>query len=127
MRGHQFSIHRVTFPHLFMYNLDNYQNKNLNHYGELTFSFVNRKYFVLLWGNKKKEDMEYTAIIEKTSDGWYIAHCAEIPNAHTQGKTIEEVKENLTDAIELILDCEREISMRKARNNKVFFRKVAVL
>ena len=71
--------------------------------------------------------MEYTAIIEKTADDWYIAHCAEIPNAHTQGQTIEEVQENLKDAIELILDCEREIAMRKVRNNKVFYRKVAVL
>ena len=54
--------------------------------------------------------MEYTAIIEQTDDGWYIAHCAEIPNAHTQGQTIEEAQENLKDAIDLILDCEREIA-----------------
>ena len=56
--------------------------------------------------------MEYTAIIEKTDDGWYIAHCAEVPNAHTQGQTIEEVKENLKEAIELILECEREITIK---------------
>jgi predicted RNase H-like HicB family nuclease len=71
--------------------------------------------------------MEYTAIIEKTEDGWYIAHCAEIPNAHTQGQTIEEVKENLQDAIELILDCEREIAMRKANKNSAFYRKISVV
>ena len=71
--------------------------------------------------------MNYTAIIEKTDDGWYIAHCAEVPNAHTQGRTIEEVKENLKEAIELILDCEREISMEHNRKNRVFYRKIAVL
>ena len=71
--------------------------------------------------------MEYTAIIEKTENGWYIAHCAEIPNAHTQGQTIEEVKENLKEAIDLILECEREIAIKKARKNKVFFRKVVSL
>ena len=71
--------------------------------------------------------MEYTAIIEKTSDNWYIAHCAEVPNAHTQGKTIEEVKENLKEAIALILECEREIAIRKAAKSNVFFRKIAVL
>jgi len=71
--------------------------------------------------------MEYTAIIEKTTDGWYIAHCAEIPNAHTQGQTLDEVEENLKDAIELILDCEREVAIRKAAKNKVFFSKIAVL
>ena len=71
--------------------------------------------------------MEYTAIIEKTKDNCYIAHCAEIPNAHTQGKTIEEAQENLKDAIELILDCEREIAMQKASRKNVFLGKVSVL
>jgi len=71
--------------------------------------------------------MEYTAIIEKTEDGWYLAHCAEIPNAHTQGQTIEEAQENLKDAIELILDCEREVAMRKAGRKNVFLEKVSVL
>jgi predicted RNase H-like HicB family nuclease len=47
--------------------------------------------------------MEYTAIIRKTNDGWYAARCAQIPEAITQGRTIEEVKKNLTDAIEMVL------------------------
>ncbi|MDR2146796.1 MAG: type II toxin-antitoxin system HicB family antitoxin [Tannerella sp.] len=71
--------------------------------------------------------MEYTAIIEQADDGWYIAHCAEVPNAHTQGKTIEEVTENLKEAVELILSCEREISMRKAGENEVLYRKIAIV
>ena len=58
---------------------------------------------VYLRGNKKSKDMEYTAIIEQTSDGWYIGHCAEVPNAHTQGVTIEEVVDNLKEAIDLKL------------------------
>jgi len=70
--------------------------------------------------------MEYTAIIEQTSDGWYIAHCAEVPNAHTQGLSIEEVMDNLTEAVELILSCEREISIRKSAQNNVFCRKMAI-
>jgi predicted RNase H-like HicB family nuclease len=47
--------------------------------------------------------MEYTAIIRKTDDGWYAAKCAQVPEAITQGKTLKEVKENLIDAIELVL------------------------
>ena len=70
--------------------------------------------------------MEYTAIIEKTEDGWYLAHCAQISNAHTQGRTIEEAKENLKEAIGLVLDCEKEIAIRKAKENRVFFRKITV-
>jgi predicted RNase H-like HicB family nuclease len=71
--------------------------------------------------------MEYTAIIEQTNDGWYIAHCAEVPNAHTQGKTIEEVVDNLKEAVDLILSCEREISIRKFAQNKVFYQKMAIV
>ena len=71
--------------------------------------------------------MDYTAIIEKTNDGWYIAQCAEVPNAHTQGRTIEEVKENLEEAIELILSCEKEIAMRKSVRSRSSFGKIAVL
>jgi len=70
--------------------------------------------------------MEYTAIIEQTGDGWYIAHCAEVPNAHTQGLTIEEVIDNLKEAVELILSSEREISIRKFAQNKVFYKKIAI-
>ena len=70
--------------------------------------------------------MEYTAIIEQTNDGWYIAHCAEVPNAHTQGLTVEEVIENLKEAVELILSCEREISIRKSAHDKVFYQKLAI-
>ena len=46
---------------------------------------------------------QFTAIIEKDED-WYIAHCSEIPGANGQGKTPEECKKNLADAITLILE-----------------------
>jgi predicted RNase H-like HicB family nuclease len=52
--------------------------------------------------------MEYTAIIEKGNNGWYVAQCAEIPGAISQGKTIEEAKNNLSEAIELILLDEKQ-------------------
>ena len=46
---------------------------------------------------------EFTAVIERDGD-WYIAYCPEIPDANGQGKTIAEVRENLADAIALILE-----------------------
>ena len=45
---------------------------------------------------------EFTAIAEKDDD-WYIAYCPEIPGANGQGRTKEEVLENLSEAIALIL------------------------
>ena len=54
---------------------------------------------------------EFTAIIEKDGD-WYIAYCLEIPGANGQGKTIEECKASLAEAISLILEDRREDAMR---------------
>lgn len=36
--------------------------------------------------------MKFTAIIEKSDDGWYVGQIEEIPAAISQGKTIEELK-----------------------------------
>ena len=70
--------------------------------------------------------MEYTAIIRKTERGWYIGQCEQIPGALTQGRTIEEVKENLKDAIQLLLEDEKE-DLRKACSGLRFIRrKIAV-
>ena len=44
---------------------------------------------------------EFTAIIEQDGE-WYIAYCPEIPGANGQGKTSEEARENLAEAIMLI-------------------------
>ena len=47
---------------------------------------------------------ELTAIIETAPDGGYWAVCPEIPGANGQGETIEEAKENLKEAVKLILE-----------------------
>ena len=47
---------------------------------------------------------EFTAIIEPAPEGGFWAICAEVPGANGQGETIEEAKENLRQAIELILE-----------------------
>ena len=49
-----------------------------------------------------------TKIYEKAEEGGYIGYVAELPGANTQGETLEEVRENLTEAIELILEANRE-------------------
>ena len=46
---------------------------------------------------------EFTAIIEKEEE-WYIAYSPEVPGANGQGKTIEECKESLSEAIKLIFE-----------------------
>ena len=54
---------------------------------------------------------EFTAIIEKDGD-WFIAYSPELPGANGQGKTIEECKKSLAEAILLILEERRRDSLR---------------
>ena len=60
-------------------------------------------------GNRMKN--EFTAIIEQDEE-WYIAYCPEIPGANGQGKTKNEARENLAEAIALILETRREEGLR---------------
>ena len=54
---------------------------------------------------------EFTAIVERDGD-WYIAYCLEVPGANGQGTTVEECKNSLAAAIELILEDRREDMLR---------------
>ena len=54
---------------------------------------------------------EFTAIIERDGE-WYIAYCPEIPGANGQGRTQDEARGNLAQAIALILEDRREDAMR---------------
>jgi len=55
---------------------------------------------------------EFTAIIEAAPEGGYWAICPEIPGANGQGETIEETKNSLRQAIELILEDRRADILR---------------
>ena len=65
-----------------------------------------------------------TAIIEKSIDGWYIGQIEEFPKAISQGKTIEELKENLLDALSLVMETQREKTQEQYIGRKVIRRKL---
>ena len=54
---------------------------------------------------------EFIAVIERDGD-WFIGYCPEIPGANGQGRTKEECRESLSEAIELILEDRREDGLR---------------
>jgi predicted RNase H-like HicB family nuclease len=54
---------------------------------------------------------EFTAVLERDGE-WYIAYCPEIPGAHGQGRTKEEARASLAEAIALILEDRREDGLR---------------
>jgi predicted RNase H-like HicB family nuclease len=62
--------------------------------------------------------MEYTAVYERDGD-WWAAHVAELPGANTQGATLEEARENLKEAVQLVLEANREIDRRNTAGRTV--------
>jgi predicted RNase H-like HicB family nuclease len=58
-------------------------------------------------------ELTLTAIYEEAEEGGYIGYIAELPGANTQGETMEEVRENLIEAAQLILESNREATEKR--------------
>lgn len=58
--------------------------------------------------------LELTAVYEPQPDGWIAASIAEIPGVFTQGRTMEEAREMLADALQLILETNRDLGVGEA-------------
>ena len=54
----------------------------------------------------------FTALFEEAPEGGYTAFVEELPGAISQGETLEEALENLKEAIQLIMDVNRESALR---------------
>ncbi|MFQ5924617.1 MAG: type II toxin-antitoxin system HicB family antitoxin [Dehalococcoidia bacterium] len=52
--------------------------------------------------------MQYTAMIRKAADGFYIASCPLIPEAHAQGESYQECLANIKEVLELCLEYRKE-------------------
>jgi predicted RNase H-like HicB family nuclease len=55
--------------------------------------------------------VELRAVFKKVPEG-YIGWVEELPGANSQGKTLEETRENLREAIRLVLEANREMTER---------------
>jgi predicted RNase H-like HicB family nuclease len=60
---------------------------------------------------------EFTAIIETAPEGGYFAYCPEISGANGQGETLEDCRNELIEAIALILEDRREDALRGVPQN----------
>jgi len=52
-------------------------------------------------------------------EGWIVAWCEEVPGAITQGQTIEKARENLKEAIQLVLEVRRELDEEQAHGHPI--------
>jgi predicted RNase H-like HicB family nuclease len=62
--------------------------------------------------------MQMTAVFMAVPEG-YIGFIEELPGANTQGDTLEEARENLKEAVRMVLDANRELAERAIGNQAV--------
>lgn len=62
--------------------------------------------------------MKLTAVFQKVPEG-YIAFVEELPGANTQAATIDEARENLTEAVELVFEANRVLAEESLQGKDV--------
>ncbi len=63
-------------------------------------------------------DYQLTAIYHRVKEG-FIAFVEELPGANSQGATLEEARENLREAVEMVIEANRAISGQELGGAKV--------
>lgn len=53
--------------------------------------------------------MKFTAVYQRVTGG-YVGFVEELPGANTQGGNLDETRKNLSEAVELILDANRQLA-----------------
>ena len=62
-----------------------------------------------------------TAAFKDVEGGWVAAWIEEIPGVVTQGRTVDEARENLRDALDMVLEANRQISAELAPEREEAF------
>jgi predicted RNase H-like HicB family nuclease len=62
--------------------------------------------------------MKLTAVFQKVPEG-FIGFVEELPGANTQGATLDEVRNNLNEAVELVLEANRALSEESIQGQHV--------
>ena len=62
--------------------------------------------------------MKLTAIFEKVGD-WWLGYVEELPGANTQGRTMDEARENLREAVQLIIETNRELLLEQIEGHEI--------
>jgi predicted RNase H-like HicB family nuclease len=63
--------------------------------------------------------IELTAVFREVPEGGYVAFVPEMPGAASQGETLEEARENLEDAVRLLIEARRDRFEREHAGEQV--------
>ncbi|MDQ3514107.1 MAG: type II toxin-antitoxin system HicB family antitoxin [Chloroflexota bacterium] len=67
----------------------------------------------------------FTAVFERDGD-WWMGSVEELPGANTQGRTLDEARENLRDAVSLVIEANRDLARRDAEGRDVIREEIQV-
>ncbi len=70
-------------------------------------------------------ESRFNAVYEQVAGGW-IGYVEELPGANTQGATLDEARDNLREAVHLILETNRDLARREAEGHTVIREPIAV-
>lgn len=62
--------------------------------------------------------LQFTAVFEKVPEG-YIAYVEELPGANTQAETLQEARDQLEEAVKLVLDAHRMLAEERLADRDV--------
>lgn len=62
--------------------------------------------------------MKLTAVFMPVPEG-YVGFVEELPGANTQGATLEEARENLKEAVQMVLEANRELAEKSIAGKQV--------
>ena len=74
-------------------------------------------------------ELRLTAVYEEVPDeegGGFVAYVEELPGAITQGDTLDEARDNLRDAVELLLEANRDLTKETQTGHKVIHEPIAI-
>jgi predicted RNase H-like HicB family nuclease len=62
----------------------------------------------------------YTVVYQPVEDGWFMASVPELPGAVTQGQSLEEARDMIKEAVELLMESYRENAKKDASGEAIW-------
>lgn len=58
---------------------------------------------------RKNRKREFSVIVERDEEGYYVASVPDLPGCHTQARSLDKLMERIREAIELCLEVEQDV------------------
>lgn len=63
-----------------------------------------------------KKELQFKVLVEQDENNMYVVSVPELPGCYTQGKTLEEARKRIKEAIELVLETDQDIKNEKFKS-----------